>query len=83
MMGMPPNTLEEKEVILRLKRWFVEGANAVTERSWPQDAKRSYHVLQYGGYRLQELASDNTAATTHGMDDDLDDLCAQAPMSVV
>ena len=80
-MGKSENRLEEKEVLLRLKRWFAEGANPETEKAWPEETKRSHHVFEYGGYRLKELASDNTAAISHGMDDDLDEMCAQAVSS--
>ena len=62
-MGKTGERLDERECILRLKRWFIAGANAVNEDEWRRKDNarmRTEGHMKYGKRRLQELASDNS-----------------------
>ena len=75
-MGKTADRLEERECRLRLKRWFLGGANRFNEDSWPEGAKRTYHTWKYGGSRLCELATDYELCPLFGVEEDeLDALC--------
>ena len=61
--GRNRERLDERECILRLKRWFIAGANAVNEDEWRRKDNarmRTAGHMKYGKRRLQELASDNS-----------------------
>ena len=65
----------EGECILRLKRWFIMGAEPTVEAGCRDDHRRTGH-LKYGGYRMLELASDCTYAPLHGESEEvLDHMC--------
>ena len=74
-MGSSPFVAPE-ECRRRLKRWFIMGANTEVEKTFDADTKRSAH-LEYGGYRLRDLASDSCVDTgLYGApDEELDRLC--------
>ena len=75
-MGKTHDRLENTECVRRLKRWFLGGANYANESRWPVGERRSYHVIRYGGPRLQELATDRLDSPLYGVDDsELDALC--------
>ncbi len=80
-MGTTDERLDGEECIRRLKRWYIGGAIAYNEGTWPVAQKRTSH-LKYGGYRLSELASDNPVGNFFAAltDAELDEWCSEIPM---
>ena len=73
--GASDDPLTEQECVRRLKRWFIGGAWAMIENTFREGEKRTCH-LEYGGRRLNELASDDPNGLFFGWPDaELDDMC--------
>ena len=74
--------LTAEECQRRLKNWFILGNDSATptlaSNPWVAGRYRSSHVFRYGGPRLRDLASDNTALPTYGATDaELDYMCRE------
>ncbi len=53
-----------------------DAAPRLESNPWEPGRYRSSHVYKFGGYRLRELASDNTDLVTHGAThEELDHMC--------
>ena len=79
-MGATEDKLESHEVVLRLKRWAIEGANPVIEGNWMKTYNKATNLrdahMSHGGSRLQDLASTNMqCASSEYTEEELNEVC--------
>ena len=79
-MGATEHKLEAGEIVLRLKRWAIEGANPVIEGNLMKTYKKTTNLrdahMSHGGSRLHELANTNMqCASSDYTEKELDEEC--------
>ena len=79
-MGATEDKLGAHEVVLRLKRWAIEGANPVVEGNLMKTYKKTTNLrdahMSHGGSRLHDLASTNMQCASSEYTEELDEECS-------